>query len=233
MKIENMPVSSHAMTRFKERYEAFENAKLAPKEAEEKLSELLKKSEIEEAGMALEKRRNNHGKADLYTICHPWRFVFSNGILITCEIMPQNISVVKNPCIPPQKRKARHLIQFEENGKKNVTRMYRPFDKSEMILENSPEINAIIRSLRAIGLEVNYKRTGGGNRKAASLEIVIPKYLEPYQIEEVNGCKKIRIFINRNDIFPLGLRTISCIGICKQELERILKFIHIITLNKG
>lgn len=227
MKIENILILPHAIERFQKRYEALTHVTLEGPALMDKMYALIRNAESEEEGPILQKRRDAHGGVGKYLVNPPWRFVFSNVGLETCEIMPEKVTVVQNPKILPPLERTRFFVRIEEDAQFLTTAITRLSDNWKFRLKGPPEINAIIRCLRAIGVEINYKRMGDEAQKIARLEIVVPKHLYPYEIEQVLNSRKIRIFINRNNLFTLGLKKIACVGITKKELNKILKFLQI------
>ena len=110
MKIDDIVITPHAIERFKQRYEELEGVKLSDPESVDKLHALIAKAEPEEENPLLQLRREAHGGIGEYLMTPPWRFVFSDKGLETCEIMPQEISVVKNPHIALLSEKTRFFI---------------------------------------------------------------------------------------------------------------------------
>ena len=227
MEIDNILILPHAIGRFQKRYEALNHVTLEGQALMNRLQDLIMNAKPEEDGLILQKRRDAHGGIGKYLINLPWRFVFSNVGLETCEIVPENVTVVENPKIPQFLERTRFFVRIEEDAKFLTTTIINLSNEREFCLKGPPEINAIIRCLRAIGVEINYKRMGDKAQKIARLEIVVPIHLYPYEIEQVANSRKIRIFLNRNNLFTLGLKRIACVGITEKELKRILRFLRI------
>ena len=221
MKIDDNVITPHAIERFRQRYEALKGVKLDDAELGNNLRGLLKKAKPEEENPALKIRREDHGGAGTYLIKFPWRFVFSEKELETCEIMPQDVLLVKNPHIPVRLEKTRFFIKIGLKRQRSLTEITRSFDERTLHLQSLIEINVIIRALRSLGLEVN--RLSEPNR----LEIVVPQDINTYWIEQFIEPESVLISLGRTDSFPLGRQRVNCPGILKLDLERILNFLQI------
>ena len=222
MPIENVVIMPHAIERFKQRYEALKGVKLADQELMLKLHALIEKAKPEKENPLIQFRRESHGGTGEYLISPPWRFVFSDKGLETCEVVPQEMIVIKNPHIPPPMEKARFFLKIKGNKRRLATQITRSYDKKTLHLQDFIETNSIVRSLRAIGLEVNRLK------EPTHFEIVVPQTVIVYKIEQLLNLKEISISLGRiESVFPLGLQRVDCSGIAKRELEKILEFLQI------
>lgn len=221
MNVDNFVITFHASERFRERYKALKGVELSDAELKDKLKTLIANAKPEKDSPVLQLRREAHGGIGTYLMNPPWRFVFSDKGLETCEIVPQEILLVKNPHIPADLERTRFFIKIKIKKRKMLTRITRSLDRKTLHLRNLIEINAIVRSLRVIGLEVNHPEEP--NR----LEIVVPRNIASYRIEQLIGPENILISLGRTDLFALGLQRIKCLGITKLELEKILDFLQI------
>jgi len=221
VKIEDTVITQHAIGRFKQRYEALKGVQLNDAELEARLRDLVSRAVPEEENPVLDTRRQAHGGIGMYLINPPWRFVFSEKRLETCEIVPQEMLFVKNPHIPAHLEKARFFIKIKIDRRRLLTKITRSFDKKTLHLQNLIEINAIIRALRILGMEVN--RLAEPHR----LEVVIPQKLDVYWIEQFVRPENLLIALGRTDSFPLGRQRINCSGILKLDLDRILNFLQV------
>jgi len=215
-----MIITLHAEERFKQRYEALEGVQLVDKELIDKLRDLVSKAVPEKENPSLEIRRQAHGGVGTYLIYPPWRFVFSENRLETCEIVPQEMLLVKNPRIPAHLEKTRFVIKIKLDKRRLLTKITRSFDKRTLHLQNLIEIEAIVRALKALGLEVDQLA------EPNKLEVVVPRNIGVYWIEFAQP-ENLLISLGRTDSFPLGRQKISCPGILKPDLERILDFLQI------
>jgi len=221
VKIDDIVITPHAIERFKQRYEALKGVQLNDVQVNEKLRDLIKKAEPEEENSLLQLRREAHDNIGTYLINPPWRFVFSKKRLETCEIVPQQMLLVKNPRIPACLEKTRFFIKIKLNKRRLLTEITRSFDKRTLHLQNLIEIEVIVRALRILGSEVN--RLAEPNH----LEIVVPQDIGVYWIEQLAKPENMLISLGRTDSFPLGRQRVNCSGIRKLDLERILNFLQI------
>jgi len=219
--IDDIVISPHAIDQFKRRYKDLNGVVLIDEtELMEKLSALIAQAVPEEESPALESRRQFHGGIGTYFVSPPWRFVFSeNNKLETCEIVPQEIFLVKNPHIPNYLVKTRLFIKIKLDRRRLLTKITK--DKKTLHLQNLIEINAVIRALRALGLRVNQQS------ETNRLEIVVPQDIGVYWLEQFAKPENVMISLGRTDSFPLGRQRISCPGILKLDLERVLNFLQI------
>lgn len=221
MEIDSVLITQHAMERFRQRYEALKGVQLSDTELVDKLSGLIMRARPEPENPVLELRRAAHGGVGEYLLAPPWRFVFSDKGLETCEIMPQEMLVVKNPIIPSFGEKTRFSVKIKTDRRRLLTEITRSCDKKTLHLQNLIEVNAIIRSLRILGFEVNRMA------EPTRLEIVVPQDTAVYRIEPLAKFENILISLGHTDLFPLGLQRAYCSGITKTDLERIVTFLQV------
>ncbi|MFH1423644.1 MAG: hypothetical protein ABIG29_01645 [Candidatus Nealsonbacteria bacterium] len=221
MKIDDIVIMPHAIKRFRERYAALNGIQLSDAELSDRLRTLIAKAKPEKENSLLQLRKEAHGGIGEYFIALPWRFVFSERGLETCEIVPQDIFVVENPYILPPSEKIRFYLKVNTSKKNPITEITRSSDRKTLHLRNSIEINTIVRALRIIGLEVNHLK------EPRRLEIVIPQNIVSYFVEQLAEPEDIMISLGRTDSFRLGLQKAHCSGIAKADMERILEFLQI------
>jgi len=221
VKIEDTLITPHAIERFKQRYKALNSVQLNDAELTDRLSDLIAEAVPEKESPILEARRQSHGGTGTYLVNMPWRFVFSNKRLETCEIIPQDMLLVENPHIPACLEKTRFFIKVKLNRRKLLTKITRSFDRRTLHLQNLVEISAIIRALRILGVEVN--QLSEPNR----LEIIVPQNIDAFLIEQLARPENILIYSGRTDSFPLGRQKAYCSGITKLDMEKILEFFQI------
>jgi len=219
--IDGTVITPHAIERFKQRYGALTGIQLNDTELLDRLRDLVDSAVLEEEKPALTSRREAHNGVGTYFINPPWRFVFSDKGLETCEIVPQEVFLVKNQHVPAHLEKARLSLKIKLDRRKLTTKITRSFDKKTLHLQNLVEIHVITHALRIFGLEVNRLP------KPHYFEVVIPKDIGAYWIEQLAKPGNVMISLGRTDSFPLGKQRISCSGIYKLDLERILNFLQI------
>ncbi len=218
-------ITPHAKERFKERYEAINGVQFNDWELMDKLLDLISKAVPEEESPVLEVRREAHDGIGTYLINDPWRFVFSEKRLETCEIIPQDVLSVENPHIPDGEVQNRFLIKIKLDRRKLLTEITKYYDKKTLHLRNLIEIDVIIRILRFLGLEVNQLT------EENKLEIVVPRNVGVYWIEQQAKPENLLIFWGRTNSFPLGQKKVNCSGITKPDLKKILNFV--LQINKS
>ena len=224
MKIDGIEIIPHAMKRFRQRHQALTGVQLNNAELIEKLKSLIAGAVPEAETPLLEIRKYLHNEASVYLVNLPWRFVFSRKNmkkLKTCEIIPEEISLVENPHIPNDKEKSRFFLKIKLDRRKQLTQITRSFDKRTLHLQNLIEINALIRALRTIGLGVDQSTVPN------HLEIIVPQDIVAYGIAQFAQPDNVLISLNQTNPFPLGRQRVVCQGILKPDLERILSFLQV------
>lgn len=222
MKIDDtITIAPHAIERFKQRYEALEGVQLSDEESVNRIQTLIAQAKPEEENPVLQLRREAYGGIGEYLMRPPWRIVVSDKRVETCEIVPQDILVVKNPRIPSLSEKTRFFIKVKTDKRRALTQITRYPEKKTLHLRNAIKMNAVVRSLRIIGFEVNHLKEP--NR----LEIAVPRNAVPYRVEQLAKPESVLISLGRTDLFKLGLQRAHCSGINKIDLERILKFLQV------
>lgn len=178
------------------------------------------KSEPEPDNPALLRRNEKYSGEHRYMICGPWRLVWQDNRLATVEL--RHLGVTIKPKLYPGEIRTSFLLRVTEY--KDFTLVERAAFKNlmgnaqKMVFISKPEVNAIIRFLRLIGMDVEYKRTGTEIQRQAVLDIFLPKELRKFEIAET-GERKIEIFIPKHE------RPYQIAGITGFDCRKILDFV--------
>lgn len=184
---ETPQISSHALERFKERWKILRGKPLKEENVLAKLQQLIINAKPESESPALLKRDKRYGGKHRYMIKGPWRLVWKGNQLVTVELRHQGFF---KPRLYYKEIRAKFYLRVTE--KKDVTLIekdvFRGFSYAEvLLLAGKPEVNAVIRFLRATGIDVAYKRTGTEAQKQAVLRVLLPKNFRQLEIEKTEG----------------------------------------------
>lgn len=228
-------VTAHAMERFVTRYEAYYGVSLTQRQADKEFWNIISEAELELLNPSLEERRQAYPESTdrvEYYINFPWRFVFIDDKLVTCEIIPIREIVVANPIVPFSRARAEFTIEVKEDSKTGTTRLRRYFNRAnyapspvfDLTLPKLAEVNAVIKSLRAIGISVEYQRSTG-EQIGAFLQVVVPQHVAQYDIHQATDENVVFLHIGQDDLFPRGRKLISCYGIAPNTLQMVIDFV--------
>lgn len=225
-------ITPHALERFQDRWREIRGSILPFDEAMRKLQGLLMRARPEKDTKKTAERRERHDGAEKFLIAPPWRFVFSGKRLMTCEIVPDDVHAVANPRVRASLSRQNVVMEITENITLGCTTLTKiPSERknrltTKLSLPGMPEINAIIKVLRVLGITVIYERFGAVAFKKARLEVIIPERIKECSIETVPGRKIVFIVFGRSELLPLGKTVVRCFGITKQDVEAILQFLR-------
>lgn len=221
MEVEDaLRIHPHAIERLKERWEILMGRKMEESDVFPKLQELILRSEPEPDSLAVQKRKEKYGGGEhRYMISGPWRLVWQGDCLRTVELLKKGY--FWKPKLYQGEVRAEFFLRIREGNDftllekavfNNFTGGFRV-----LICPGRPEVNAIIRFMRLIGIDVEYRRTGV-TIKQASATVLLPKCLRKFELEQTEGRSISLSFPNMKNAFHI-------FGITKEVCDEILKFV--------